>query len=446
MLKKIAELKCTDPFKAIFPINPLDLQAITDHMRTNGFDEAQPVIVWKGTDFVVDGFTRIEAAIANNIKAIHVVEKEFQNDIDAIKYTVHLQRDRRNLTPAQFTRLIETVDKRVQRGGDRKSAEFKEVNYKPLDDDEVADAIPNGDTSAELTADVLGISPATVQRARKIIDSDDPNAMKQLEQGSSINKVYTSITKKEKQAKEKETTGNYKLIKITDKSDWAGWVLNPIIGCNQGCDDCIYYDLTMDVYGNFDPQFFPERLSAITNTKVPGSITPKSRNVLLCEMGDMMNPGVEDTWIEQTVEALFDAPQWNFIVRTKFPERYDRFNWPENTWLGAVVTNQEQANHAGEVFANKRYRGHTMFLSCYPLLGDVVFNHNTLTNVSWILVGAPITTSKLTAIQPEWNWLENILLKAREHDCKVYFMNNLRAAPKEVPDLHIPEIIQKSIE
>ena len=120
-------------------------------------------------------------------------------------------------------------------------------------------------------------------------------------------------------------------------------MLNPIVGCKQGCDDCIYHDLSMEVYGNFEPKFFSERLAAVNNTKVPGNVSPRSRNVLLCEMGDMLNPDIPLEWIEQTVEALFDAPQWNFIIRTKFPERYRDINWPDNTWLGAVVTNQKQS-------------------------------------------------------------------------------------------------------
>ena len=446
MLKKIKELKREDPFKAMFPINPLDLQAITDHMKQHGFDESQPVVVWKSTNQIVDGFTRIAAAITNNIEEIHVIEKDFVDEIAAIKYTVHLQRDRRNLTPAQFAQLLKTVDSRLTRGGDRKSEAFKKVNYKPLDDDEVEDAIPTNGDSAELTADILGVSPSTVKKTRKILDSDDPNTQQQLNAGASIDTVYKGITKKEKQAKEKNTKGGHKLIKVTEKDSWAGWMLNPIVGCKQGCDDCMCVDMTTEVYGSFDPQFFPERLSAMKNTKIPSGISPKTRNVLMCEMGDMLNPDIEDGWIEQTIEAMFDAPQWNFLIRTRFPARYNSFNWPDNTWLGAVVTNQEQAEAAAEAFSPSIYKNCIQFLSCYPLREEISFKPGMLSNISWIIIGPVVGNNSLKPSQPEWRWVENIVLKARENDCKVYFMSNLKVAPKEIPDVYIPEVIQKKVE
>ncbi len=445
MLKKISELSREEPFSVIFPINPLDLQTITDHMRKNGYDEAQPIVVWKGQNLVVDGFTRIAAAIANGIESIPVVEKDFNDEIAAIKYTVHLQRDRRNLTPMQFTKLLQTIDQRLKRGGDRKSKDFKPVSYSPLDDAETEDAIPNGDSSAELTADILGVSPSQVNKTRKIIDSDDPEAMEMLEQGASINKVHQEIVKKEKVKKEKEST-DHKFIKVSDNKEWAGWVFNPIVGCKQGCEDCVYKEVAESVYDNFEPQFFPERFQAIKNTKVSGKISPATRNVLLCEMGDMLNPDIPFEWIEQTVEALFDAPQWNFVIRTKFPERFNDINWPNNTWLGAVVTNQAQADHAGEVFKDKRYKNHTVFLSCYPLRSDIVFKQGTLSNVNWIIIGATTATDAVQASQPEWNWIENILWKARENNCKVFFMNNIKVVPKEIPEVYIQEVIQKNIE
>lgn len=446
MLKKIKELKREEPFSVIFPINPLDLQSITDHMRKHGYDEAQPIIVWKDTQQVIDGFTRIEAAIANNIKEVPVVEKEFEDEIAAIKYTVHLQRDRRNLTPKQFTELVRTVDKRMTRGGDRKSEDFKKVDYKPLDDAETEDAIPNGDTSAELTADVLGVSASQVKKARKIIDADDPEANEMLDEGKSIHQVHQKVTQNEKAKKETEST-NYKFLKVSDNKDWAGWVFNPIVGCKQGCEECVYQEVAESIYENFDPQFFPERLSAIQNTKIPrGSVSPSTRNVLVCEMGDMLNPDVPNEWIEQTVEAMFDAPQWNFVIRTKFPERFNDFNWPDNTWLGARVTNQSEADKAGTEFSNKRYRDHTIFISCYPLREEVVFKPNTLSNVNWVIIGATTATDKVKASQPEWRWVESLFIQARQSECKIYFMKNMKVYPQEVPDVQVPEVIQKEVE
>jgi ParB family chromosome partitioning protein len=82
-----------------------------------------------------------------------------ETEDEALEYSIHNQRDRRNLTDADIERLVETIDKRKQRGGDRKSEEAKSKASN--------DAI---DKSAQETAKTIGISKDKVEKTRTILD------------------------------------------------------------------------------------------------------------------------------------------------------------------------------------------------------------------------------------------------------------------------------------
>ena len=89
------------PFNSIFPIQTPVLQRIVDRMKKIGFDPAHPILVWKrGSDAVViDGHTRLQAALSLGIRDIPVIFREFDNPGDALDYAVSQQVERRNMTP-----------------------------------------------------------------------------------------------------------------------------------------------------------------------------------------------------------------------------------------------------------------------------------------------------------------------------------------------------------
>ena len=57
----ISEIKTSQPFNKLFPIDPKVLGKVQDHMEANGYDKSQPIIIWKGKDVVLDGHTRLQA-------------------------------------------------------------------------------------------------------------------------------------------------------------------------------------------------------------------------------------------------------------------------------------------------------------------------------------------------------------------------------------------------
>ena len=73
-----SKLKTRSPFSDLFPIDEQLIKTITEHMRANGYDDSQPIVVWPKKDqlFVVDGHTRLKAAIEADITTVYIARME----------------------------------------------------------------------------------------------------------------------------------------------------------------------------------------------------------------------------------------------------------------------------------------------------------------------------------------------------------------------------------
>ena len=175
---KTDKLDTREPFTTLFPINRVTLEAIAKDMKGRGFDPAAPIVTWDG--IVIDGHTRLEAARMNGITDVPTVDKEFADEDEAIAYAIHAQRARRNLTDSDIVRLVGELDKRRERGGDRKSEAAKSK-------------APHGaiDKSATETAEIIGTSTRKVEKARAVLDKAAPEVKAAVVSGDmTINKAY----------------------------------------------------------------------------------------------------------------------------------------------------------------------------------------------------------------------------------------------------------------
>lgn len=190
MLIEVKQIHLTEPFTDIFPVDNKTLQSIRENMELNGYDDAEPLIVWKRNNKLtcVDGHTRYMAAQSLNLVEIPVIEKTFHDDDEAIDYAIHRQRDRRNLTDAELFKFIEWKDKRKD----------KEANLKQnITEAPDGASVQTGKKSAEQTAETLGISARKVERARTVMDHGDEETKQAIEKGEmSINKAYQETQKK----------------------------------------------------------------------------------------------------------------------------------------------------------------------------------------------------------------------------------------------------------
>ncbi len=184
-------IKTGEPFEGLFPVDARTLDAIAKDMEANGYDAAHPVVIWAQKDVVIDGHTRVAAALAAGFDDIPVSYRNFDSEDAAVEYAIHSQRDRRNLSDADLLRWIEEVDKRRKAG--RPSG-----GQNKLTQDCVNKQDHHARASSAETAAVVGTSARKVEQARTVIDKGTDETKEAVKKGEkSINQAYNETVKKE---------------------------------------------------------------------------------------------------------------------------------------------------------------------------------------------------------------------------------------------------------
>ena len=448
----ISKLKMASPFQDLFPVDAKVLSAVTEDMRSCGYDQAQPVVIWKGKNVVIDGHTRVMAAQQAEVSEIPVEAKEFADDDEALAYAIHNQRDRRNMTDGDILRCVEVLDRRKPKGGDRKSRGAQSITSTEVIDKR----------SSKDTATVIGTSPAKVERARTVLDHADPETKREVLSGEkTINRAYkeTQEARREQKTAEFIALAEWKKLpswealsetaasiegkhppptfakgfnSTNEKIEWAKWSWNPVTGCHGGCEYCYARDIANRFYScNFEPAIYPVRLWGPVVQMVPKdfSNTNGLQNVFVCSMADLFGDWVPQDWIDPIIRVVRASPQWNFLFLTKNPARLVDIEWPDNAWVGTTVDVQDRVQAAEEAFSEIAAK--VKFLSCEPMRERLTFKK--LSVFDWIIIGGQSQSSQMPAAQPEWEWVESLMIQAREADCKIYFKPNLIVRPKEYP-------------
>lgn len=192
----ISELNIQDPFVSIFPIGNDTLESIRQDMDTNGFDPVFPIIVWEGKNIVVDGHTRFAAAKSVGLEEVPVLFKNFDNEDDAVLYSFHIQRNRRNMSDDDILRCLELLDTIHSASQKETSLDTPKLNRKETN---------------EIRAKELGISSHKVDKARKVLEHGTDDIRESVNTGEkSINKAFQEIQEIRRESGEikgKPTTG-----------------------------------------------------------------------------------------------------------------------------------------------------------------------------------------------------------------------------------------------
>ncbi|MFZ4569729.1 MAG: DUF5131 family protein [Bacteroidales bacterium] len=181
------------------------------------------------------------------------------------------------------------------------------------------------------------------------------------------------------------------------KIEWCDYTWNPIMGCLNNCSWCWARRMNdrFQFIPDFNmPVFFPGRLKEPETLKVPSRIA-------VCLMGDVFSPGVCDEWINRVLLTIRQNDQHQFMLLTKFPQRYYDFIIPSNCWLGTSISCME------EVWRLEILSGITCkfpkFLSIEPLLGPM--HDADLTMMDHVYVGAQTGPG---AMIPQNDWIQSI--------------------------------------
>ncbi len=176
----IDDIKTASPFRDLFPVRKRVLDDIIWDMRRNGYDNSQPLVLWKDHgNVVIDGHTRLSAAKKANIYQIPIIFKAFSDEEAALKYAVACQKNRRNLSDSELVACVVELDKRKQAG-------------RPLNEaKKLAQPCANFGKSAEETASLLGVSTRKVEQIRTVMDNANDEIKRMVKTGRmTVNSAY----------------------------------------------------------------------------------------------------------------------------------------------------------------------------------------------------------------------------------------------------------------
>ena len=193
--------------EGIFKLPPLDhdaLELLQASIKKYGCTD--PLIVWKGTDILVDGWARFDLCRTLK-KAYSVLEMDFANEAEVLEFILIRNAGRRHLTAWQrlviFARYKDTI-----------AAQAKENQRLRGLDPTRKEAIH---TSKKL-AQICGCSKSNIDKMLHIEQHGTKNDHELLTRNeASVDKIYK---------------------KLRDKEDKAGWTLRPI----EYKDSCSFQD------------------------------------------------------------------------------------------------------------------------------------------------------------------------------------------------------------
>ena len=188
----------------------------------------------------------------------------------------------------------------------------------------------------------------------------------------------------------------------------------------RGCQDC--YD--------FKPHYHLERVNQPLLVKKPARIG-------VCFMGDLFDKSALLSPLQRIFNVMGAAFWHTFIVLTKQPQNIPLdLVFPSNVWLGVSVNLQADLWRVEEL---KKRKAALKFVSFEPLFEEITDLHHSwldLSGIDWVIIGA----QKRPNLQPEEQWVGNLIMKAFDAGAKVFLKNNLACIDKFGRLQEIPEV------
>jgi len=179
----ISKLKFDKDFKELFAQEPDKVERIAANMKEHGYDKSMPIIVTKNFT-IIDGNSRYLACQKAGITMAAIAVKDFADKDEALRYELHLQLDRRNLSDAEIFKLFKKLE---------------EMKAKAKKEGKTTESF----TDARL-AEQLKKSERTVQKMRELSRKADDATIEKVTSGEvSINQAYAEVKAAENENKPK---------------------------------------------------------------------------------------------------------------------------------------------------------------------------------------------------------------------------------------------------
>lgn len=199
----------------------------------------------------------------------------------------------------------------------------------------------------------------------------------------------------------------------------SGYVWNPIIGCQHGCQYC-YGKRINDRFGLIakweEPEYSHDE--ALMN-QVSKIYSLRKPSTILCgSMSDMFGEWVEQNYIKKILS--YTILDHIFLFLTKNPNGYYAYEFTDNCWLGATT---DTANHAGTFTDTLAILEHPhKYISAEPLL-ESISRYIDFEPLSWIIIGTLNFNGR--PVKPKnggtkIEWIAELIDQADKHNIPVF--------------------------
>lgn len=452
------------PAADVFPLlDDAALDEMAADIEAKGLLE--PVVLTADGKTLVDGRNRYRACNRLNIEPNYRRLPADYTEKQILDFIVSTNIQRRHLNPGQRAMVALELEPMYAAAAKEKERQRKSGEVTVAD---LPQSPPEQNKSREQAAKVVGASGRAVSQA-KAVERDAPDLAEKVKTGEMALDAADRERKKRNAAMPKpepvkpsktmltlfthtgeaveypKPQGKATFNETTGPGiSWASWSWNPVTGCLHGCDYCYARDIATnkrfaDAYpAGFTPLFHRERLDAPANTVIPAKHAddPSYKRVFVCSMADLYGRWVPEEWIDEVHNSMLSSPQWQYILLTKFPDRYTGLKMPEGAWVGTSVDEQKRVRIAERAFAELPDNV-IKWLSLEPLREPLEFTDMSM--FDWVVIGAQTRSVQpsgvVEAFAPPYDWFHRIYAQAREAGCKVHIKQNLITNPGMVwPD------------
>lgn len=203
------------------------------------------------------------------------------------------------------------------------------------------------------------------------------------------------------------------------KIEWCDSTLNPVVGCPHGCAYCYArmqakrQKQNCQLCYDFVPHPHLERLDQL-------NLRQKQKKVFIDSMWDWNAEGVKDEWLLKILEKMRECSQHTFIILSKRPNRYGRFQYSENVWLGTSVATSADCHRVQDLCDLKL--PNVCFVSIEPIHEKIAFRFSKK-DIDWIIIGGE-TGHRKGKIRPEKEWIDAVVENARVEEIPLFIKGN----------------------